>query len=32
MEGYKSDIAEGDFTDADLKYLRALDKRLSGKG
>ncbi len=32
MAGYKADIAEGDFTDADYKYLRALAKRLSGKG
>ncbi len=31
MEGYKADIADGTFADADLKYLRALDKRLSGK-
>lgn len=30
LEGYKSDIAEGEFTDADLKYLRALYKRLNG--
>jgi hypothetical protein len=32
MEGYKADIAEGEFADADHKYLRALAKRLSGKG
>ena len=32
MEGYKADIAAGTFTDADHKYLRALQKRLSGKG
>ncbi|MDH3229874.1 MAG: hypothetical protein OEN55_08795 [Alphaproteobacteria bacterium] len=32
MEGYKADIAGGAFTDADHKYLRALAKRLSGKG
>lgn len=30
MEGYKSDIAKDEFTDADRKYLRALHKRLSG--
>jgi len=30
MEDYKSDIAEGAFTDADRKYLHALHKRLSG--
>ncbi|UCH75319.1 MAG: hypothetical protein JSU82_05605 [Rhodospirillales bacterium] len=32
MEGYRADIGDGDFTDSDLKYLRAVDKRLSGKG
>ena len=32
MEGYKSDIAAGAFTDDDHHYLVALDKRLSGKG
>jgi hypothetical protein len=32
LEGYKSDIAEGEFADSDYKYLRALEKRLSGKG
>ena len=29
LEGYKQDIAEGDFTEADSQYLRALAKRLS---
>ncbi|HEY9539677.1 MAG TPA: hypothetical protein VIS03_18935 [Kiloniellaceae bacterium] len=29
LEGYRSDIAAGEFTDADHKYLRALYKRLS---
>ena len=32
MAGYKADIAAGEFADADHKYLRALAKRLSGKG
>ncbi len=32
MEGYKADIADGTFSDDDRKYLRALDRRLSGKG
>jgi hypothetical protein len=32
MDGYKADFADGVFTDADQKYLRALHKRLSGKG
>jgi hypothetical protein len=32
MDGYKADFADGAFTDADHKYLRALHKRLSGKG
>lgn len=31
MQGYKNDIAENAFTDADRQYLRALHKRLSGK-
>jgi len=31
MEGYKSDIAAGEFADDDHRYLIALDKRLSGK-
>ena len=30
LEGYKADIAEGSFADADLRYLRALYKRLAG--
>mgnify|MGYP000217777615 CR=1 FL=1 len=30
LEGYKADIAAGEFTDADHNYLRALHKRLSG--
>lgn len=30
LEGYKADIAEGEFTDADYNYLRALYKRLTG--
>lgn len=30
LEGYKADIAEGEFTDADRRYLRALYKRLTG--
>ncbi len=29
LEGYKSDIAEGDFEEADRRYLRAISKRLS---
>jgi hypothetical protein len=29
LEDYKSDIAAGEFTDADHRYLRALCKRLS---
>lgn len=32
LEGYKADIAEGEFADADQEYLRALDKRLSDTG
>lgn len=28
LEGYKADIAEGDFTEADRKYLRAVSQRL----
>lgn len=28
LEGYKTDIAEGEFIEADRKYLRAVDKRL----
>lgn len=28
LEGYKEDIAEGDFTAADFRYLRALKARL----
>ena len=31
LEGYKEDIAEGEFTGADRKYLRTLQARL-GKG
>jgi hypothetical protein len=30
MEGYRHDIAEGAFEDADHRYLGALHKRLSG--
>lgn len=30
LEGYKADIAEGEFTDSDHTYLRALYKRLTG--
>ncbi|MGF1592440.1 MAG: hypothetical protein ACFCUW_04125 [Kiloniellaceae bacterium] len=30
LEDYKTDIAEGEFTDRDHKYIRALYKRLSG--
>lgn len=30
LEGYKADIAEGEFTAADHQYLRALYKRLTG--
>lgn len=30
LEGYKADIAAGEFTDADLSYLRALARRLGG--
>lgn len=30
LEGYKADIAEGEFTDADHSYLRALYRRLNG--
>ena len=29
LEGYKEDIAEGEFDDGDLRYLRAMSKRLS---
>lgn len=29
LEGYKADIAAGEFTDGDHRYLRALCKRLS---
>lgn len=29
LEGYKADIAEGEFTERDHRYLRALCKRLS---
>jgi hypothetical protein len=29
LEGYKADIAEGEFTDADHSYLRALYRRLT---
>jgi len=29
LMGYKQDIAEGEFTEADSQYLRALAKRLS---
>ena len=28
LEGYKEDIAEGEFTEADRKYLRAVSQRL----
>ena len=28
LEGYKTDIAEGEFGQGDLKYLRAISKRL----
>ena len=28
LEGYKTDIAEGEFIEADRKYLRAVHKRL----
>ncbi|WP_299391177.1 hypothetical protein [Pelagibius sp.] len=31
LEGYKSDIEEGEFTTGDLRYLKALSARL-GKG
>ena len=30
LEGYKADIAAGEFTDRDHSYLRALHKRLGG--
>lgn len=30
LEGYKADIAAGEFTDRDHSYLRALQKRLGG--
>ncbi len=30
LDGYKEDIAEGDFTTADRQYLQALQNRLSG--
>jgi hypothetical protein len=30
LEDYKTDIAEGEFTDADHSYLRALYRRLTG--
>ena len=29
LEGYKQDIAEGEFTEADSQYLQALAKRLN---
>ncbi len=29
LEGYKVDIAEGDFEEADRRYLRAISERLS---
>ena len=29
LEGYKADIAEGDFGDGDRRYLRAINARLS---
>jgi hypothetical protein len=29
LEGYKEDIAEGEFTGADRKYLRVLHKRVA---
>ncbi len=32
LTGYKADIAEGEFGDADHQYLRALYKRLSKSG
>ncbi len=31
LAGYKTDIAEGEFTEADRKYLRAVHQRLSKK-
>lgn len=30
LEGYKADIAAGEFTDRDHSYLRALQRRLGG--
>lgn len=30
LEGYKEDMAEGEFADSDHNYIRALYKRLSG--
>lgn len=30
LEGYRADIAAGEFTDRDHSYLRALQKRLGG--
>lgn len=30
LEGYKEDLAEGELTDRDHSYIRALYKRLSG--
>jgi hypothetical protein len=32
LTGYKTDIAEGEFGDADRRYVRALYKRLSKQG
>ncbi len=29
LEGYKADIAEGGFGEADRRYLRAISERLS---
>ena len=29
LEGYKSDIAEGEFEERDRRYIRAVHKRLS---
>ena len=31
LEGYKNDIAEGEFHASDLRYLRAVRKRLGGR-
>jgi hypothetical protein len=32
LNGYKTDIAEGEFEEADHRYVRALHKRLTPKG